>query len=246
MSEQPLLSVRGEAVLEVEPEIARLEVTVAARHSDRAKALRLLNDRAAAVDGILDGFREAIDNVETTAVRVSPQLKSRKPQERISGYVATVHHSVNVAEFARLGELVAQVADQDLTEVTGPWWALRADSPVRRRARIEATHEAVQRARDYAQALGSELTELLELADTRLLSEDRGTGDFGPVATAARLAPRSGAAAPEELTFDITPARRIVRATVEARFRITPPDLARIQTQREQGGGPGSVGGSQP
>jgi hypothetical protein len=35
-------------------------------------------------------------------------------------------------------------------------------------------------------------------------------------------------AAPEEFTFDLTPAQQTVRATVEARFRITPPDLGAI------------------
>ncbi|MDQ1441656.1 MAG: uncharacterized protein QOG97_1884 [Acidimicrobiaceae bacterium] len=228
MNEQALLSVRGEAVLEVDPEIADITLTVAARDPDRAKALRLLNDRATAIDAILKGFGQAIEKIETTVVRVSPQLKNHRPQERISGYVATIQQRITVVDFARLGELLGHLADQDLTEVAGPWWALRPDSLVQRTARINATHDAVRRARDYAHALGSELTSLVELADTRLLSDSNGPAQQVVMAAAGGPMRTRQAAAPDELTFDIVPARQIVYATVEARFRIAPPDLTAV------------------
>lgn len=229
MNEQPLLSVRGEAVLEVDPELASIAVTIAARDPERAKALRLLDERSRAIDGIFDAFAEAIDKVETTGVRVSPQLKNRKPQERIAGYVATVHHTVTVADFTRLGELIAQLADQDLTEINGPWWSLRPNSPVHRQARVEATHDAVRRARDYAEAVGSRLVGLVELADTQLLSGRHGASDSVALAAAGGPVRARGMVAPEEFTFDIAPARQTVYATVEARFRIAPPDLATVE-----------------
>ena len=228
MSEQPVLTVRGEAVLEVDPEIARVSVTIAARDSDRAKALRLLNERGRGIDDIVRSFGDAIDKVETAAVHVSPQLKSRKPQEKISGYIATVHHTLIVVDFSRLGELIAVIADQDLIDVAGPWWALRPDSATHRRARIEATHDAVRRARDYAEAVGSDLVGLVELADAGLISEMRGPVE--PMAMAAAMGPLRSrqAAAPEEFTFDIAPVKQVVRASVEARFTIAQPDLANI------------------
>ena len=232
MSEQPVLTVRGEAVLEVDPEIARVGVTIAARDSDRTKALRLLNERARGIDDIVRSFGDAIDKVETAAVHVSPQLKSRRPQEKISGYVATVHDTLTVVDFSRLGELIAVIADQDLIEVAGPWWALRPDSAIHRRARIEATHDAVRRARDYAEAVGSDLVDLVELADAGLISEMRGPAE--PVVMAAAMGPLRSrqAAAPEEFTFDIAPVKQVVRASVEARFTIARPDLATIAPRR--------------
>jgi hypothetical protein len=36
------------------------------------------------------------------------------------------------------------------------------------------------------------------------------------------------AAAPEEFSFDLVPAKQVVRATVEARFTIAEPDLAAV------------------
>ena len=226
MNEQPLLTVRGEVVSEVDPEIARVSLSITAADADRAKALRLLNERAGAADKILGRFSDAIEKIETSGVRISPQFKGRRPQERISGYVGVVHHTITVADFDKIGELVAQLADQELAEVAGPWWALRPDSPAYRRARVDAVRDAVQRARDYAHALGSELTDLVELADTRLLSDGRGPG--APVLTAAGGVALLGRqpTAPDEFTFDIVPAKQTVQASVEARFRISPPDLA--------------------
>jgi uncharacterized protein YggE len=213
-----LLSVRGESLIEVDPEIARLDLTVAARDDDRARAMHLLEERALQVDQILGRHAAAIEKKETTSVRVSPQLKSRKAGERVTGYVATVRHRITVSEFGGLGELIAQLADWDMTEVDGPWWSLRPDSDSYRTARTEATRDAVRRAQDYAAALGGTLGDLVEFADTGLLSDS----DARPVQFRTAMAARAGGtSAPEEFTFDISPAKQSVRATVEARFRMT-------------------------
>lgn len=230
MSDEPIVAVRGEAVLEVEPEIARLGVSVTARDADRAKAMHLLNERAAAIDEIVASFGDAIEDSATTGVRVSPQLKNGKPRERVVGYVAVVSMTLTVRDFARLGELLAQVASQDLTEVSGPWWSLRPGSTVDRDARAAAVQDALQRARDYAAALGSEVTALIELADVGLLSDGLESG--GPMRVmAAGMATRfRGPEEPDEFTFDISPEKQVVRASVEARLRITPPALAPVVT----------------
>jgi len=224
MAQHPLLAVRGEAVLEVDPEIARIEVSVAAVDSDRAKTLQLLSEQAAAVDKVLASFRDAVQKADSSGMRVSPQLGARAARERASGYHGAVHHAITVTGFDCLGELMAQLADQEQTEVGGPWWELRPGSPVYARVRVAAVRDAVRRARDYAAALGSELAGLVELADARLLSDSRGQPDAVAQAT-GRLPHRVRAAAPEEFSVDLVPARQVVRATVEARFTIAKPDL---------------------
>jgi uncharacterized protein YggE len=227
MSLQPMVAVQGEAVLEIDPEIARIEVSVAAVDRDRAKTLQLLNDRAVAVDKVLASFPDAIEKTETSAVRVSPQLAGRVSRDRVSGYHGAVYHAITVTGFDRLGELMAQLADLDQTEVGGPWWELRPGSRVYGRVRVAAVKDAVRRARDYAEALGSDLTGLVELADARLLSDSRGQAE-AQVMSAARLPHRVRATAPEEFSFDLVPAKQVVRATVEARFTIGEPDLAAV------------------
>ncbi len=230
MPQQPMLAVQGEAVLEVDPEIARIEVSVAAVDRDRAKTLQLLNDRAVAVDKVLASFPDLIEKTETSGVRVSPQLAGRVARDRISGYHGAVYHAITVTGFDRLGELMAQLADLDQTEVGGPWWELRPGSRLYGRVRVAAVRDAVRRARDYAKALGSDLTGLVELADARLLSDSRGQTE-AQVMSAARLPHRVRAAAPEEFSFDLVPAKQVVRATVEARFTIGEPDLAAVDVE---------------
>lgn len=222
------LAVRGEAVLEVDPEIAHLWVTVSSRDPDRGRALRLLNERAVAIDEVLAAFTDTVERVETAQVAVSPQLKNAaKANERVSGYVATVQRSVTVAHFDRLGELVARLADQDLTRVTGPEWALRPASTAHRSARVEAARDAVRQARDYAQALGTELLDLVELADSELLSDQ--SRRRGVAAMTAGLSRFGAEPAPDELTFDLTPAKQTVHASVDARFTVAGPDLNGVQ-----------------
>ena len=229
MSQQPTLAVRGESVLEVDPEIARIEVSVAAVDRDRAKTLKLLNERAVAIDKVLAGFPDAIEKTETSGIRVNPQLTGRGARDQAPRYHGAVYQTVTVHGFDRLGELLAQLADQERTEVGGPWWELRPGSPVYARVRVCAVHDAVRRARDYAAALGSDLTGLLELADVRLLSDSRGQGETLVARSAAAPLPhRVRAAAPEEFSMDLIPAKQVVRATVEARFTIDEPDLSAV------------------
>jgi uncharacterized protein len=248
MAAKPVLAVRGEAVTEVPPEIARIEVSVAARDTDRARTLQLLAERTSAVEKILESFPDAIEYRESSGMRINPQLGGQARQDRESGYLGSVHHAVTVTGFDRLGELMAALADQELTEVGGPWWELRPGSPVYRDVRVAAAKDAVRRARDYAGALGSELDGLVELADARL-AEVRGQPEPGtgfatrlpqriPVGQSQRTSSGESSRMPsgesprtpplQLFGFELAPATQTVRATVEARFTISEPDLAAV------------------
>lgn len=229
MSTGPVLAVRGEISHEVEPEIARIEISVAARGPSIPETKRLLAERGEVVDRILGDFAEVIDKTESSGLRLNPQLSGRAGADQSGGYQGVIHYSVIVTGFDRLGELMAQLAQPEMTEVGGPWWDLRPGSPVYREARIAAVCDAVQRARDYAAAVGSELAGLVELADAHLLSESRSPVEPRALsASSARLPHRPRAVAVEEPVFDLAPARQLIRATVEARFIMTEPDLATV------------------
>jgi hypothetical protein len=60
--DSPIIAVRGEAVLEIEPEVARIEVSIAARGPDRAAAITALTDRDADVSLIPGDFDEIIES----------------------------------------------------------------------------------------------------------------------------------------------------------------------------------------
>lgn len=221
------MSVRGETVLEVEPEVATVEVSVAAQDKDRERTLASLDRRSSAVLALVASFGDAVERVETAAVRISPELKDGKPRERVVGYHGYVRHTVEVVDFTRLGDLVSRLAEQEMVDVYGPRWALRRDSAVYRSARVAAARDAVTRASEYAGALGSRLTGLVELADTGLLTEAvTSYGGGPPYAVAAMAAPspmRRESVAPEPVSLDLEPVHQVVRASVEARFTIEAP-----------------------
>ncbi|MFC5214695.1 SIMPL domain-containing protein [Streptomyces coerulescens] len=219
----PRIAVRGEARLEVDPEIARIGITVASRGKDRRAALDDLTRRNATVLDLVKTYGDAVERLETGAFSISPELKDKGRGERVHAYHGRVHITAVLTDFTALGELTTRLADLDLTRVDGPWWALRPDSPAHRQARQQAVREAVQRAREYAEALGASLAALVELAD---IGAENAAPPY-PQAPGGRMrsmaygAAEDAAAAP----LDLEPQRQHVHAQVNARFTMTPPQL---------------------
>ncbi|KIF03310.1 periplasmic immunogenic protein, partial [Streptomyces sp. RSD-27] len=221
--EAPRVSVRGEARLEVDPEIARIGITVTARGTDRRAALDDLTRRNNTVLDLVKSYGDPVEKLETGAFSITPELTRHGRGERVRAYHGTVHLTAELNDFTTLGELTSRLADLELTRVDGPWWALRPTSPAHGEARRQAVLEAVQRARAYAHALGADLAALVELADL-------GAEDAVPLAMAAPAgAYRSMAFAGTEDAgappLDLEPQRQTVLAQVNARFTMTPPRL---------------------
>jgi len=221
MADSAIVSVRGEARLEVEPEIATLSVTLRVVERHRDDAVARLTKRQAALTALLNEHSDAIERRHTAAMWVNPKIKGR--DERQTGYAATLRTTILVADLSVIGELATTLSSFDDASFEGPRWALRDESPVYRDARIAAAKDSLARARDYASALGSEILSLLELADQGLMTE----------AVTARPEPmllggvaRGAMHSAPEPTLDLEPARQIVRATVEARYRMSAPALA--------------------
>jgi hypothetical protein len=226
MNGQPVISVRGEASLEVEPEIAVVGVTVQARDRDREKVLRRLADRNRQVTDLIKGYGEAVEKLESGSAHVQPELKDKRAGERVAGYLGVATTQVTIRDFTVLGELIVRLADAELVTVDGFWWALRPGSPVHREARLAAARDAMARAGEYAEAFGGRLGDLLEAADAGLLTADtrRDSWRFtGGRAMSAGLSAKAESAPPE---LDLEPAKQTVTAQVEARFAMTPPAAA--------------------
>ncbi len=150
MESESVISVRGEARLEVEPEIALLGVTVMAQDKDRRRAVELLAGRTRAVADLIKGYGEAVEKLESGPARVHPAFKDGKGRERVAGYVARAGFSVTVGDFTVLGELVPRLASEEMVEVTGPAWRLRLGSQAYRQVRLAAARDATPRAREDA------------------------------------------------------------------------------------------------
>ncbi len=192
-----------------------------ARDKDRQRAVKLLTGRTARVTAQIKGYGKAVEKVESGLVTVRPEFKDGKARERITGYVAQANLTATVADFDVLGDFVTGLAGQEMVTVTGPDWELRPGSPVHRQARLAAVADAMQRAREYAEAFGGTITGLTEAADTGLLAPQPEPGGYRAIRAPAAAA-LSYQDAPE---FDFEPAKQTVSAEIEARFTMTAPSF---------------------
>ncbi|MEU8624148.1 SIMPL domain-containing protein [Streptomyces sp. NPDC048669] len=220
--DHPRLAVRGEARLEIEPETASVGITVSARGKDRRAALDDLTRRNTTVLELARTYGQAVEKLETGTFTITPELTQRGREEKIRAYHGRVHITAVLNDFTALGEFTTHVADLDMTRIDGPWWALRPDSPAHGEARRQAVREAVQRAREYADALGARLAALVELAD---LGAENTTPAMPAAGGYGRTRGFAGAAAEPAPALDLEPQRQTVHAQVNARFLMTPPVL---------------------
>jgi uncharacterized protein YggE len=223
-SRTAVISVRGEATLLVDPEVADLTVVVTAHARDRREAWERLVKRNDEVLDLVRSYGDSVDRVESTGVSVAPELRRGK-DEKIRSYSGAVRVRVTVADIAIIGELVARIADLETAVIEGPSWRLRRSSPIYREARNRAVAEAVARARDYAEAVGSRVVGLIELADTGLdvSSAQAHTQPHANVFYAAARSLAGGVQEPPSL--DLEPQQQTIHASVEARFQASQPEF---------------------
>ncbi|MBW8483820.1 SIMPL domain-containing protein [Actinomadura parmotrematis] len=220
MTDAPVISVRGEAVLEVEPEIAHVTVRVQAQDADRRAALDALAARNGRALELVRSYGEAVERAETGGLWVTPLVRHGRREGGVRAYQGTAWIELAVTDFTVLGELVARLGDLERTAVHGPRWALRPGSEVHARAARQAVQEAVARARGYADALGCTLTGLIELSDEGLASPPQPYMETFATRAAPGAAPGG-----EPEPIEIAPEAQTVRAAVTARFTATAPDL---------------------
>lgn len=219
-----VISVRGEATLLVDPEVADLTVVVTAQSRDRREAFERLVKRNDEVLELVRSYGDSVSQVESTGVSVAPELRKGK-DEKIRSYAGAVRIRVTVADVTMLGELVARLAECEATAIEGPQWRLQRSSPVYREARSRAVTEALVRARDYAEAVGSRITGLIELADAGLTTTVVPRRPHtGPLAYGAR-AMAAGAQEQQPPALDLEPQQQTVYISVEARFQAAQPDF---------------------
>jgi len=216
---QPVISVRGEVTLDAEPEIAVISVSVQARDRDRRAVLDRLATRNTHLAGLIREYGEAVEKLESGPASVYPDVKQKQRGERVAQYLGNASMQVTIRDFTVLGELVTRIADGELVSVTGPWWSLRPDSPVYRKARIAAAGDATRRAQEYAEAFGGQLGPLLEAADTGLLTGHADAAVHPRASFAARGAAQAYDAEPAGLDFE--PVKQSVTAQIDARFGMT-------------------------
>ena len=208
----PVVTVRGEAELGSPPDLATLSVTIHAAGADADRVRRSLAEASNRLRAIVEEHRAVLERHATSGMHVGPVFSGRSAR-KITGYRGSLTGELVVADFAALPGLIATLSALDGAQIDGPWWSLRPDNPIHRRARIAAIDEARQRAADYAAAFDATLGSLLEVSDL--------DGSFAhqPRAFKAGFAMDAAGGGPEP-ELDLEPAEQRVSAQVTVRFQL--------------------------
>jgi uncharacterized protein YggE len=208
----PVVTVRGEARIEVPPDLATFSFTVhsAGDSADRTRAE--LAEVSGRIQELLSEHAAAIERLSTSGLHVAPVF-SRGSGTRITGYRGSYSTEIVVQNFDALSAIVFALAPLPNSQIDGPWWSLRPDNPAFRKVRLEAIGDARRRANDYAAAFDAWIGDLVEVSDLEPgFAAPREMRAFGMAKDMA-----------EEAVFEFQPAPQTVSGQVTVRFAVRNP-----------------------
>ena len=214
MTDPTRLSVRGEAASEVLADHAHITVQVRREDVDRELATSAAGEVASAVRTALDGtggIRRS--TFSRLMVREVSEWDERTRTNQRRAWEASLGGTVD-AEADAVGEVSGLLVEAG-AEVLDVGWHVDDSNAVHAQVRRDAVAAAARAAEDFAAALGGKLGELVELADSGLLSQGPSMQGRAPGMPMAALA-RGGGLGPVELD----PQLMTVRAVVEARYLL--------------------------
>lgn len=233
MTDDVVISVRGEASAVVAPDLAALFCQVrttaagkAAALATAADVLRNVEADLAGLGGVVaagDGRRVPLCWVASSASSYEEMYWDRHTDEqRPTGQVsASVNVEVRVRDLELLQPVGAALARHDRIHVHQVSWHVDEDNPAWPRVRADAIKAALQRARDYAAALGGSVSSVEQIADSGLLTAG---GEAGPMMRAA--AGHVGLAGGGQETPQLDPVPQQLTAVIEARVIAAVPELS--------------------
>ncbi|GIF06313.1 SIMPL domain-containing protein [Actinoplanes siamensis] len=213
MERLPVVVATGEAVREVLPELAVVSVRSESKGRSRESVLERLTQRSAAIGAVLDRFAAAIERRESAGLWIRPQTKRRG--EEVLAYHGSISTEVIVTDFAALGDLLLKLGAEELTSVSGPWWRMRPGSRAGSDVRRAAVADALEKAAEYAAAVGARVDRLVEITDA--------LSDGGFAAGGAMM--RSVAAPADAQSLELEPEMQTVHAAVRVTVTISEPTL---------------------
>ncbi len=216
----PIVTVRGEAQLEVPPDLATLAFTVHSTGDSAETPREELAKASARIRDLLAEHATAIERSSTSGLHVAP-IFSRRGGTKITGYRGSFSTQIVVHDLDALSALVFALTPLPNSQIDGPWWSLRRDNAAFRTVRLDAIADARRRADDYAAAFGASVADLVEVSD--LDTGFPGGREMRTFAMAKDVA--------DEAAFEFEPATQTVSGQVTVRFAITTPDLQPVSGQ---------------
>lgn len=229
-----VISVRGEASAVIDPDLASLRCALRTTASDKASALASAASHLRSVEAELAGLGGVAGASDTQRVPLSWTASSASTHEetyydrhteetRPTGQVtATVSVQVRVRALDLLPKVGAALAHHRSVHIEYVGWSVDDDNAAWSRVRADAIRAALQRARDYAAALGGTVSSVEQIADTGLLSH--GGEEQGRPLRAMAAQTRGGGG--DDDTPRLDPVPQQLSAVIDARVSATVPELS--------------------
>jgi uncharacterized protein YggE len=201
------ITVRGQATVRTEPDLAVLWISLSAFEDSPGKALADVAQRAEALGLLLNelGVREA--DRSTAGVSVAEEFDPPLRGNRGLGHRAAARIAVHLADPEVIGKAISRASEDLHASIDGPHWFVTPANPARLEAATQAAADARNRAQAYAAGLGVTLAGLICLVEPETAGRPPGL-----------IGRASAAAGSRDMPIDVEESE--VRATIDATFAL--------------------------
>ena len=207
------LYVGADGKYESAPDTALFQFNISVQESDAQKAYQHASQAAEQVRQLLKSNQIDPQAAEVGFFSLQPVYDYRTPKRKLVGYQVNTSVSLKLKDFAKVGPIVGQLSDLDVTQNQTLSYILENPEAAKARAVEDAYHKAREEALVLARASGRSLGEL------SYASVDVQTGMPVPelMGTVGKLRAEDAAPAP---TAEFTPHKITITAHVNALFLL--------------------------
>lgn len=167
-AQAPQLTVTGQGVAQVVPDMAQISLGVSARADDAAQALDAVAGSIAQMLTKLTEAGVAERDIQSTQVNLSPQYDYNRQNDgppKLVGFVGSSTLSVKVQELSKLGAIMTAVTSVGANEINGLQFDVKDRASAEDTARTLAIKDAMSRATVLAEAAGLKLGAVLMMQE---------------------------------------------------------------------------------
>lgn len=169
-AQQRTLNVTGTGTVDVQPDIAVINIGVSSKNENLTDALDENNDKANGIKQTLIDLGVAEEDIQTSNFNVYPQqqqdmpVSPEEPAQTQTFFVVQNTVSITVRELNGLGDILAAVVDEGANTINGINFNLEDPSAAMAEARQKAIADAKEQAQAIAEAAGVRLGEITSIS----------------------------------------------------------------------------------
>lgn len=162
------ISVLGNGVVQVTPDIVRLNLGVVTEARTATDALAQNAQAMSTVFDVLTSADLPPEDIQTTQVTLNPRWDHNSRPARLVGYQATNSVRITVREIANLGKVIGAVTDAGSNNLGAISFDISDRTGATDLARERAVGDARARAELYARAAGVELGRVISISEGQM------------------------------------------------------------------------------